>query len=492
MSNFKEIYPQRNFREDLYRMDSLGKDDYEVLAYNGIPDEAPLASNYCYTLENHFKTARGKSLSIRDAINAPVKRVAIYGHAEYALPDEYTKLYYLESTGTQYIDTGIMGVGSVEAHARFAFTTTPSSYYMLAGVRNGGNNRCYIFNVNDAGHWGLGYISTLAELTTEKPIINKIYNGYCKLSAGAQEIILNNDRYIKNYGGTLNINYSIYIFGLHYINGGQVNCSARLYSFDLSVDGVLKRNFIPVKRNSDGELGLYDLVTNTFFANQGTGDFITGPEMGGGTINNPVEIESIGTFQEETGQWETLITCNDIKTKLVHEQPLCNIGEEYVDYYDDGVIYYNTIYTQLLSSSNWQIDNTLTTDSVLVVSLFIPSAINQTDYVYCTHFSPSSDMTVPNHIKIDNQRIYLSLDRTDIGNLNQFVDWLKNNRVIVIYNRKRSKKVVVEPKLILKTYDDTTNITNDQNAEMEIEYRVAPNARVWKKQEDGTFIELTS
>jgi hypothetical protein len=27
---------------------------------------------------------------------------------------------------------------------------------------------------------------------------------------------------------------------------------------------------------------------------------------------------------------------------------------------------------------------------------------------------------------------------------------------------------------------------------MEIEYRVGPNARVWKKQEDGTFTELTS
>jgi hypothetical protein len=30
MSNFKEIYPQVNFREDLHRMDSLGEDGYEV------------------------------------------------------------------------------------------------------------------------------------------------------------------------------------------------------------------------------------------------------------------------------------------------------------------------------------------------------------------------------------------------------------------------------------------------------------------------------
>ena len=50
MSNFKEIYPQKNFREDLHRMDSLGEDNYEVWAYNGEPDYAPLSADYAYEL----------------------------------------------------------------------------------------------------------------------------------------------------------------------------------------------------------------------------------------------------------------------------------------------------------------------------------------------------------------------------------------------------------------------------------------------------------
>ena len=43
--------------------------------------------------------------------------------------------------------------------------------------------------------------------------------------------------------------------------------------------GVLVRNFIPAKRNSDNVLGLYDLVNNVFYTNAGSGTFIAGPEV---------------------------------------------------------------------------------------------------------------------------------------------------------------------------------------------------------------------
>lgn len=36
------------------------------------------------------------------------------------------------------------------------------------------------------------------------------------------------------------------------------------------------RDFVPCYRKSDGEIGMYDLVTNTFFTNQGTGNFTKG------------------------------------------------------------------------------------------------------------------------------------------------------------------------------------------------------------------------
>ena len=45
-----------------------------------------------------------------------------------------------------------------------------------------------------------------------------------------------------------------------------------------SSDTTLVRDYIPVKRYSDGVLGLYDKIENKFYQNAGTGEFIAGKE----------------------------------------------------------------------------------------------------------------------------------------------------------------------------------------------------------------------
>ena len=45
------------------------------------------------------------------------------------------------------------------------------------------------------------------------------------------------------------------------------------------------RNMIPVK-DYNGVLCMFDKVSNEFFYNSGTGDFVAGPETGTGTYGN--------------------------------------------------------------------------------------------------------------------------------------------------------------------------------------------------------------
>lgn len=75
----------------------------------------------------------------------------------------------------------------------------------------------------------------------------------------------------------------IYIFANH--NSGSSNANAiqhiggmKLYSFKMYDNGILVRDFIPVK-NEAGQVGLWDRVTRTFFANAGTGEFVAGPDF---------------------------------------------------------------------------------------------------------------------------------------------------------------------------------------------------------------------
>jgi hypothetical protein len=58
--------------------------------------------------------------------------------------------------------------------------------------------------------------------------------------------------------------------------------SIKVISFQIKNEsGILIRDFIPAKRNSDNVLGMYDTVSGQFFTNAGTGEFVAGPEVDG-------------------------------------------------------------------------------------------------------------------------------------------------------------------------------------------------------------------
>ena len=52
--------------------------------------------------------------------------------------------------------------------------------------------------------------------------------------------------------------------------------SMQLSFLKMYTDGELIRNFVPVVRNSDGAAGLFDIVSQTFYGNAGTGMFTVG------------------------------------------------------------------------------------------------------------------------------------------------------------------------------------------------------------------------
>ena len=79
-------------------------------------------------------------------------------------------------------------------------------------------------------------------------------------------------RSIDNRGTITN-----YLFAKHEPSGAVQLSSTRMYLYNISVNGTMVRDYIPVKRNIDNEVGMYDTVTKQFFENAGTGQFIAGP-----------------------------------------------------------------------------------------------------------------------------------------------------------------------------------------------------------------------
>ena len=197
------------------------------------------------------------------------------------LPEEYTQLDYIASTGTQYIDTGLAGKPGYTIEANLAFTElSTGSYQYFAGYSyTGSADRIYFIRINNSSdHLGYTYgpnvVNKLKTIETET-----FYNIKSTMKAGKQEFfvdgeLLNTSTYPALSYDAENPN-SIYMFASQYIESINGNCNVKCKEAKwYDENNKLVRYYIPCYRNSDGEVGMYDLILGQFCTNQGEGVFI--------------------------------------------------------------------------------------------------------------------------------------------------------------------------------------------------------------------------
>ena len=193
------------------------------------------------------------------------------------VPAGYTLLEYIESTGTQYIDSGLSMNNGFVADFTVEHTAATSNGFIL-GAGSTARNYIGIY----ANKWELG--SSTA------------YNGYStsqntKYTATAATItppylIVNGEQQTLTtiINGQPKTSVNLFIFAIHYENGpaglyfvGRLYDQMAVYTDSGKTDCVAR--FFPVKRDSDDVVGLYDVVRGQFFTNAGSGVFTAGPEV---------------------------------------------------------------------------------------------------------------------------------------------------------------------------------------------------------------------
>ena len=68
----------------------------------------------------------------------------------------------------------------------------------------------------------------------------------------------------------------MYLLAVNDIHGASYQNKVHLYSFSIEKSGEKIIDLIPVRKRSIGYM--YDRVSGQLFGNQGTGDFIIGPD----------------------------------------------------------------------------------------------------------------------------------------------------------------------------------------------------------------------
>lgn len=90
---------------------------------------------------------------------------------------------------------------------------------------------------------------------------------------------------VVTYGDTFDvvsatkINYGASEFLLMQYRPDRYFFSGRCFRAYVELEGTRLIDLIPCYRKSDGEIGMYDLISNTFFTNAGTGAFTKGSDV---------------------------------------------------------------------------------------------------------------------------------------------------------------------------------------------------------------------
>lgn len=221
-------------------------------------------------------------------VGKDLKDYKIYGNTkQQILPDGYTQVDYIESSGNQYIDTGVNADTNLRVVLDMAYTnpTGPNQNVGAIKLVSGLGNARY--------HLLTGANSTVALWVNDS---NNVL-GTIDTNRHYYDLDVPNGKAIFD-STTINIPTNINDSGLNFWLFGRNSTSTiylskvKQWTCKMYYSNVLVRDFIPCYRNSDNEVGLYDLVNNVFYTNEGTGTFTYGSIAP--TPDAPIEIVSCG------------------------------------------------------------------------------------------------------------------------------------------------------------------------------------------------------
>ena len=183
------------------------------------------------------------------------------------LPSGYTRLNYIESSGTQYITTTITPTNEYGAYARLS-SSNISSDLLYFGSKGSGNSRFWFGNTGSQVYYGWNTVLTRVNMTVN--IVNTIEANYLNSRKNKfNNAVVTSDLATLSTSNT----YPIFIFGGN--NAGSVCCKSSIKLYELIItQGTSKvAHFVPCK-NASNAIGLCDILHDgTFYANSGTGTF---------------------------------------------------------------------------------------------------------------------------------------------------------------------------------------------------------------------------
>ena len=191
--------------------------------------------------------------------------------SQYLIFGPYEHLDYIETTGTQYIDTDItvfnQSAFSIEYVA--AFTAVNYNYNCLWSSTDGQENyQSWVYSDGRLAYkWGSG---TAVQSSSVKANTSKHTYKFDKNGSAIKMLVDGTQKLSSTNSNTLNKPMRLFTKDKSYYG------KAKIYEIKIYVSGTLKYHLVPARRISDNVIGLRDILNNKFYVNAGTGTFGAG------------------------------------------------------------------------------------------------------------------------------------------------------------------------------------------------------------------------
>lgn len=198
------------------------------------------------------------------------------------LPMQYAEVEWIGGSGTQYIDLGTPVPRYCRIETEFTIESGAHDKYMVAAIPwgSGSSNRfamgVYDY-VNPLGIFTAGYgqYSTSATYLSPQTVYDNDFHPWVfdyndqKFEITDLELELD----VTNISCSYPTNNIRLFYGINEATAGKMKYYKQWNS------NVLVHDLVPCYRISDSVIGMYDLVTGTFFTNAGSGTFTKGNDV---------------------------------------------------------------------------------------------------------------------------------------------------------------------------------------------------------------------
>ena len=326
-------------------------------------------------------------------------------HAE-PLPAGYTRLEYIESDGRQYIDTELKPDQNMRVRAVFDCVDTNNTVVFGARPTANKSELFFLLHAQDTNSfrddWGT---DKKAVPTSSVPT-----SGTVTVDKDKNRTVFNGSYTVEHPSSTWSSQYNLYLFAGN--NGGAVfnPTSIRLRSFEVWDGDEKVRESVPARRYS-GQVGLFDVVNNSFWVSEGDSDFIAGPEVATTTVDGAegavVTLKQFSVASSKLGGGGEQPPASPLPSGYTQLEYIEGTGTQYIDtgYFPCELTRVVTAITPTSGNTTNGVFGGRTDNNVSTFSLWCVNGVFRTDFdTNSQHVTTNVKVETGVRVEVDKDR----------------------------------------------------------------------------------------